>query len=145
MKTLWLLIVLLMVFMCPHPCSEVFDKEVGLSVHQNSCQYVNEHNTNLDRAVAARKERKRLKKELKAAAAAAAQPTLESMHDVPQVFVFPAKKVDLTSRARNSRHRAHTRTLTCPTKSLNTSPNHRTKNLSRQNLLLPGVPYERNA
>ncbi|KAJ7777769.1 hypothetical protein B0H14DRAFT_3587279 [Mycena olivaceomarginata] len=95
MKTLWLLIVLLMVFMCPHPCSEVFDKEVGLSVHQNSCQYVNEHNTNLDRAVAARKERKRLKKELKAAAAAAAQPTLESMHDVPQELEAPGPHEDI--------------------------------------------------
>ncbi|KAJ6563834.1 hypothetical protein B0H19DRAFT_1067449 [Mycena capillaripes] len=92
MRALWLVLLLLMVFVCPDPCLEVFDTEVGLSLHQNSCLHVNAHDENMDRALTARRERKRLEKEQKAAAAAAAaalQP------DPSQDFFGPAPEEDI--------------------------------------------------
>ncbi|KAJ7909859.1 hypothetical protein B0H13DRAFT_1877266 [Mycena leptocephala] len=69
MRVLIFLFFLLMVYTCPDPCLEVFDTETGLSVHQNKCNYVNTHDPGMDRAVEACRERKRLKREQKAATA----------------------------------------------------------------------------
>jgi hypothetical protein len=75
MRALALIFLLLMVWVCPYPCSEPFDTEAGLSLHQNVCEYVNAHDTKMDAALTARNERKRRKKEQKEAAATAAAAT----------------------------------------------------------------------
>jgi hypothetical protein len=83
-----------MVWVCPSPCSDTFDTETGLSLHQNVCEYVNAHDTDMDAALVLRTERKRRKRERKEAesAATAAAATAAALHlnfdpvpDEPQV------------------------------------------------------------
>ncbi|KAJ7328862.1 hypothetical protein DFH08DRAFT_815621 [Mycena albidolilacea] len=75
MRALALFFLLLMVWVCPYPCSEPFDTKAGLSLHQNVCEYVNTHNTKMDAVLTARNERKRCKQKEAAAMAAAATVT----------------------------------------------------------------------
>jgi hypothetical protein len=87
MGVLILLFFLLMVYTCPDPCLEVFDTETGLSVHQNKCDYVDAHDPGMDRAVEARRERKRLKREQKTAVAL--HPIIP---EAPQVRMYFLRK-----------------------------------------------------
>ncbi|KAJ7805508.1 hypothetical protein B0H14DRAFT_2611279 [Mycena olivaceomarginata] len=82
MRALALLFLLLMVWVCPFPCSHTFDTETGLSLHQNMCEYVNAHNTDMDAALVLRTEQKRCKREWKEAesAATAAAATAATLH-----------------------------------------------------------------
>lgn len=70
----FLLIFLLMSFVCPPPCHRSFDRSTNLSIHQAHCSIYQQIDTtfeNAEAAFAAKRARKRQRKEISLAAKAA--------------------------------------------------------------------------
>jgi hypothetical protein len=61
MRCLWLLLLLLFMFRCVPGCNRAFNKETGLTLHQNRCKIVNAPNPALDASLEALRAQKRLK------------------------------------------------------------------------------------
>ncbi|KAJ7015922.1 hypothetical protein C8F04DRAFT_1204392 [Mycena alexandri] len=89
-----LLILLLMVFVCPFPCSQPWDTEKGLTLHQNSCLFVNARDTTQDAAVERRNQRKLQQKADRAVALAAPAPQ-------PATIEAPVSDIEMPAVAGN--------------------------------------------